>query len=233
MQGGKQKKIYKENIMKYTAHYQGKKISLLSNDLTLSENGNFGIKFLTDDIIFMAFLKNSRAKVFEHVWCHDFFGDNDLMMEMTFEPRKTGTIHYRYEDGWKEISRCSGYKKVSDTVAILTIGEMKYLCDIPSEKSLTVACDKIEIEEYQGHPVFLMKHRLIDQAPLSRIYYLEYYVDENGKVISKRFNTFRREFLSFREEELYSNLELLRQDCEEALNNEKEKLKGSILIRKK
>ncbi len=219
--------------MKYSAHYQEKKISFLSGDLTIYENGNFGVKYLTDDTIFIACLKNTRAKVFEHVWCFDFFGENDLMMEMTLEPRKTGTVHYRYEDGFKEISRCSGYQKVSDTVAILTIGEMNYLCDIPREKSLTVACDKIEKEEYQGHPIFLMKHHLIDQAPLSNIYHLEYYVDENGKVISKRLNTFRREFLNFPEEELYPNLELLRKDCEETLKNEKEKLKGSILIRKK
>ena len=219
--------------MKYSAHYQEKKISFLSGELTISENGNFGVKYLTDDTIFVAFLKNTRAKVFEHVWNYDFFGENDLMIEMTLEPRKTGTVHIRYEEDFKEISRCSGYKKVSDTVALLNIGEMNYLCDIPSEKSLTVACDKIEKEEYQGQSVFLMKHRLIDQVPLSRIYYLEYYVDEKGKVISKRFNTFRRKFLDFPEEELYTYLELLSQDCEEELQKEKENLRGSILIRKK
>ena len=211
--------------MKYSAHYQDKKISFLSGELTISENHNFGVKILNDDTIFIAYLKNSRAK--------DFFGENDLMIEMTLEPRKTGTVHYQYDAGVQEISRCSGYQKVTDTVAILTIEEMNYLCDIPSEKSLTVACDKIEKEEYQGHPIFLMKHRLIDQAPLSKIYHLEYYVDENGHVISKRLNTFRREFLNFPEEELYAYLELLRQDCEETLKKQKEKLKGSILIRKK
>ena len=155
------------------------------------------------------------------------------MIEKTLEPRKTGTIHYKYEEGWKEISRCSGYKKVNNTVAILSMGEMNFLCDILNEKALTVACDKIEEEEYLGHPVFLMKHSLVDQAPLSNIYSLEYYVDEEGKVMSKRFNTFRREFLDFPEEELYTHLELLKQDCEEALKKEKENIKGSILIKRK
>ena len=156
--------------MKYSAHYKDKKISFLSEDLTISDNGHFGVKMLTEDTLFIAYLKNPKATVFEHIWSYDFFGENDLMIEKTLEPRKTGTIHYKYEEGWKEISRCSGYKKVNNTVAILSMGEMNFLCDILNEKALTVACDKIEEEEYLGHPVFLMKHSLVDQAPLSNIY---------------------------------------------------------------
>ena len=97
--------------MKYSAHYQDKKISFLSGELTISENHNFGVKILNDDTIFIAYLKNSRAKVFEHVWCYDFFGENDLMIEMTLEPRKTGTVHYQYDDGFQEISKSNGYSR--------------------------------------------------------------------------------------------------------------------------
>ena len=32
--------------MKYSAHYKDKKISFLSEDLTISDNGHFGVKML-------------------------------------------------------------------------------------------------------------------------------------------------------------------------------------------
>ncbi len=216
--------------MKYSAHYNHHKISFLEEDLWISDSKVFGSKWIDNQVVFIAHLGDEKAAIFTNVWNFDFFGENDLMMEKTGEKRVISTIHYRYENGFQELSRVSEYKKVGDRLAILMIDHVSYLCDIPSGKAITVSCDEIIPVDWSGKKIFLLKHSLFDKDECNcpNKYYLEYYVDEYGNIISKRLNTFRHTFHEFSEEHFYLELENMKKDCQETLENEPIKLKRSI-----
>ncbi len=216
--------------MKYYSHYKERKITFLDQDLTISENPLFGFKWITNEDLFLAYLKNPRAKVFEHIWKFDFFGEKDLLLERMNERRNERVMHYRYEnDTWNANSTCNEYHKVSSTKAIITLDELSYLFDVVKGKSLSVSCDKIEEEIIEGEKLLLMKHQLLEnKVEPNNEYYLLYYIDLDGNVKSSRLNTFTHQISYFNEEELFYQLEKMRESTECILKNEQLQLKRSI-----
>ena len=50
--------------MKYYSHYKERKITFLDQDLTISENPLFGFKWITNEDLFLAYLKVKKSYMY-------------------------------------------------------------------------------------------------------------------------------------------------------------------------
>ncbi len=218
-----------EKKMKYKALSGNQKFTFLESDLT-EIYPSFLCKWIDNDAIFLAKEKKEKAFIFNKVWSIDFFGEKDLLITRLNNPRKEAVEHYRYNEGQFQFLSSVGkdYVKVNSTTAILSYQEYSYLCNIITEKALSIPCDDIKIEMIEGSIFLKARHKLKENNQENQNYYLEYYMDETGQIVSDFLNTFRHTYGKIKEQEIYMILDEMREDVRETLKEEQLKLRKSI-----